>query len=174
MRAGESLVPMTADQLKRIFSETGPDFSAEVCPTASLEDLDPKAIERLRALWRKKSGNSAIESLSPEQLLTDCELTLNGRPTYAALILLGSRIALSKFLAQSEVIFEYRPQESVRAAAQRKEYREGFLLWDDDLWNTVNLRNEIQHYQDGLLVWDIPTFNEGVIREAILNTICTQ
>jgi len=47
MRAGESLVPMTADQLKRIFSETGPDFSAEVCTSALMEDLDPRAIRSL-------------------------------------------------------------------------------------------------------------------------------
>jgi ATP-dependent DNA helicase RecG len=36
----------------------------------------------------------------------------------------------------------------------------------------INLRNDIQHFQDGLFIWDIPTFNERVIREAILNAIC--
>ena len=33
MRAGGSLVPMTPDMLKNIFSETGPDFSAEAWGT---------------------------------------------------------------------------------------------------------------------------------------------
>ncbi|MBF0565894.1 MAG: hypothetical protein HQK89_11680 [Nitrospirae bacterium] len=36
MRAGESLVPMLPDMLKRIFDEAGPDFTAEICRGASL------------------------------------------------------------------------------------------------------------------------------------------
>lgn len=36
MRGGEALVPMTPDQLKRIFDEAGPDFSAELCPLRCL------------------------------------------------------------------------------------------------------------------------------------------
>ena len=45
MRSGEDLAPMTPDFLKRIFEETGPDFSAEICPHAVLSDLDPVAME---------------------------------------------------------------------------------------------------------------------------------
>lgn len=37
MRAGDSLVSMTDDQLRRIHEETGPDFSAEKCPKAGKE-----------------------------------------------------------------------------------------------------------------------------------------
>ncbi len=40
MRSGESLVAMTADRLKQIFAETGPDFTAEVCAGADLGTLD--------------------------------------------------------------------------------------------------------------------------------------
>lgn len=35
----------------------------------------------------------------------------------------------------------------------------------------INLRNEVQHYQEGLFVWDIATFNEKVVREAVLNAV---
>jgi len=35
----------------------------------------------------------------------------------------------------------------------------------------VNLRNDRQHYQEGLFVFDIPTFNERVVREALLNAV---
>ncbi len=40
MRAGEDLAPMTPDMLRRIFEEAGPDFWAEICPTATLAELD--------------------------------------------------------------------------------------------------------------------------------------
>ena len=45
MRGGESLVPMTPDMLKRIFDESQPDFSAEICVGADLGELDGRAIE---------------------------------------------------------------------------------------------------------------------------------
>jgi ATP-dependent DNA helicase RecG len=49
LRSGESLVPMSADQLQRIFAESGPDFSSEVCRAASVTDLDTGAIEVFRS-----------------------------------------------------------------------------------------------------------------------------
>lgn len=171
MRGGQDLIPMTPDMLKKIFAESQSDFSSEICPKTSIKDLDPEAIERFRELWRRRSGNKALDNLSHDQLLRDAELIVDGGMTYAALILLGTRNALGKYLAQAEVVFEYRSSESSISYQQRKEYREGFFLFHDDLWNTISLRNELYHYQDGLFIWDIPTFNEAVIREAILNAI---
>src|SRR6185369_3153114 len=49
MRAGESLVPMSPDQIKTIFDESQADFSADFAPGATVSDLSPEAIERLRA-----------------------------------------------------------------------------------------------------------------------------
>jgi ATP-dependent DNA helicase RecG len=171
MRAGQDLVPMTPDQLKRIFDETGPDFSAETCDRASLAELDAQAIQRFRTLWRRKSGNAALDALSDEQLLTDAELLVEGRVTYAALILLGTRQGLGKYLAQAELIFEYRSTEASGPAQQRVEHRVGALLFLDEIWNTINLRNDIQHFQDGLFIWDVPTFNEVAVREVVLNAV---
>lgn len=171
MRSGESLVPMTPDHLKRIFEESGPDFSAEIAKNATFADLDSVAITRFREMWKRKSGNSALDSSTDTQLLTDAELLVDGAVTYGALVLFGSAKALGRHLAQSEVVFEYRSSEASVQFQQRKEFREGFFLFDDELWKTINLRNEVQHYQEGLFVWDIQTFNEKVIREAILNAV---
>ena len=171
MRAGGSLTPMTPDMLKRIFSETGPDFSAEVCGNASRGDLDPAAIERLRTLWRRKSANELLDRITGEQLLADAELTVDGRVTYAALILLGTPQSMGRYLAPAEVIFEYRSSDASVPFQQRLEFRKGFFLFMDDLWAAVNHRNDVQHFQDGLFIWDIPTFNEAAIREAMLNAV---
>jgi predicted HTH transcriptional regulator len=96
---------------------------------------------------------------------------VDGQVIYAALILLGTRQALGRYLAQTEVIFEYRSTEASGPPQQRQEYRQGFFLFQDDLWHTINLRNDVQHFQDGLFIWNVPTFSETVIREAILNTV---
>lgn len=87
---------MTPDQLQRIFAEASPDFSAEICASAQLDDLDPIAVDVLRQLWQRKSPDQDISTRPVEQLLADAELLVDGEVTYAALILLGTRKALGK------------------------------------------------------------------------------
>lgn len=152
MRAGDALLPMTDDQLRRIHDETGPDFSAQVCPNATLEDLDPAAIELLRRLWQRKAPEQDIGTRPAERLLADAELVAGGELTYAALILLGTRAALGRHLGQAEVVFEYRPNEAPGPAADRREFRCGFLPVLDEIWQAVALRNDLQHFQQGLFV----------------------
>ncbi|PIS35959.1 MAG: transcriptional regulator [Nitrospirae bacterium CG08_land_8_20_14_0_20_52_24] len=171
MRAGDSLVPMTDAQLRLIHEEAGPDFSAEICPKAKLDDLDPTAVEVLRKLWQKKSPNQDIVARSTEQLLADAELVMGGRLTYAALILFGTREALGRRLGQAEIVFEYRSNEVPGPAADRREFRQGFFPVLDELWKLINLRNDLQHFQQGLFIWDVPTFNERAVREAVLNAV---
>jgi len=96
---------------------------------------------------------------------------VDGQITYAALILLGTREALGRYLAQAEVICEYRSHEAPGSAAERHEFRQGFLLVLDEMWRLISLRNDLQHFQQGFFVWDVPTFSERVVREAILNAV---
>ena len=91
--------------------------------------------------------------------------------TYAARALFGKRESLGKYLPQAEIIFEYRSSEASGPASQREEFRMGFFACYNRLWELINLRNDKQHYQDGFFVYDIPTFNERVVREAILSAI---
>jgi ATP-dependent DNA helicase RecG len=169
MRAGDALVAMSDEELRRIHEEAGPDFSAEICPSARIEDLDPDAVELLRRLWQRKVPAQDIASRPLERLLADAELLVDGRVTYAALILLGTREALGRLLGQAEIIFEYRSGEAPGPAADRREFRRGFLPVLDELWQALNLRNDLQHFQQGLFVWDVPTFDEQAVREVVLN-----
>ena len=171
MRAGEDLAPMTPDMLRRIFDEAGPDFSAEICPKAAMADLDPAAIESLRRRWTKHSGNNALSKRPADKLLRDAELVLPGGVTYAALILLGSRAALGRFLAQAEVVFEYRSTPRPGPANQREEFRQAFLSFYDRVWELVDLRNDKQHFQERLVMHPVRTFSEIAVREALLNAV---
>ena len=171
MRTGDALVPMSDERLRQIHNEAGPDFSAEICPGAGPSDLDPEAIELLRTLWERKTPGHRIATRPVERLLADAELAVGGQLTYAALIMLGTREALGRFLGQAEVIFEYRPNDAPGPAADRREFRRGFLPVLDQVWQAVNLRNDLQHFQQGLFVWDVPTFDERAVREALLNAV---
>ncbi len=170
-RSGDALRAMTQEELKQIFDEGGPDYSAQIEPDATLDHLDPGTVELFRQQWRKKSQNPALDSLSVERLLTDAELLIDGKLPRAALIFLGTKAALGRFIPQAEVIFEYRSSETHISHQQRIELRQGFLGILDQLWNTINLRNDVIQYQDGLFRRDLSVFNELVVREAVLNAL---
>lgn len=171
-RAGDALVPMGDQELRAIFAETGPDFTAEIVHRATLADLQPEAVSEFRKRWQKKSGNPRLATMSDSQILQDCSLIDDSAITYAALILLGKPASLTRHLAQAEVIFEYRSAEAAGPAADREEYREPFLLFHDRLWSKINLRNDRQSFQQDFFRYDIPTFDETSIREAVLNAVC--
>ncbi|WP_343410363.1 ATP-binding protein [Candidatus Amarolinea dominans] len=136
------------DLLKRILMRLA-DFggnlpSGRSWPTSILR---PSATP---AMWQRKSGNKALEALPVAQLLADAELVVRGGVTYAALVLFDTHQALGRYLGQAEVIFEYRSSDVTGPAAQREEYRQGFFLFQDEIWHKINLRNDKQHFQYGL------------------------
>jgi ATP-dependent DNA helicase RecG len=167
----DSLIAMPQDQLHRIYEETGHDFTGDICPSATINDLDKTAIAAFRRLWKDKSGNKRIANLTMEQLLKEAGVVDDRGVTYAALILFGSNKALRNYLPHSEVIFEYRSKEAAGPAAQREEFTHGYFAYYNRIWELINLRNDKQHYQDGMVIYDIPTFNEWVVREAVLNAV---
>jgi len=170
-RAGDGLVPMSDRELREIFSEIGPDFSAELCPLASMGDLEPAAIAVFRERWAAATQDTRKSRWSDEQTLANAELLIDRQPTYAALILFGSHVALGRKLAHAELVFEYRSSEASGPAADRVEYREGFFVWYEDIWKRINLRNDRQSFIEGLFRVEIPTFDETAVREALLNAI---
>jgi ATP-dependent DNA helicase RecG len=94
-----------------------------------------------------------------------------GQVTNAALILLGTSEALTRWLPQAEVIFEWRGSEDAVSFQDRREFRRAAFVFLDELWSIVNLRNTRQQYRDGLFTREIATFNEEAVREAILNAV---
>ncbi len=169
-RAGDDLISIPAHDLQVMFAEAGPDHSAQAS-AATLADAAPEALLVFRQRWARKVGNPRILDWDAETLLANAELAIDGQLTIAALILMGSKQALGRHLAQAEIVFEYRSSEAAGPAQDRLELREGFLLTHDALWQRINLRNDRQSYQDGLFRYDIPTFEEVAVREALLNAV---
>jgi len=170
-RDGDSLVPMPEEVRRSIYAEGGHDFSGDVCKDLTIDDLDPVAIEIFRDKWAEYSGVKRIATLSVEQLLRDADVVSDKGVTYAALILFGKRQPLLEYLPTAEVVFEYRLTEASGPANQREDFRIGFFNYYDRIWELVNLRNDKQHYQKRFQMLPVPTFNEVVVREALLNAV---
>lgn len=170
-RRGDSLVGMTPEEQRRIYHESGHDFSADICAGASLEDLDQGAVELFRKRWIMSSDNKRLDAVTSEQVLRDCEAVTPEGITFAALILFGKHESLGRLLGNCEVVFEYRSTNASGKAQHRENFRQGLFAFFDRLWELVNMRNDMQHYQDGFFIVDVPTFDERSVREAILNAV---
>ena len=86
-------------------------------------------------------------------VLADAELVVGGRVTVAALVLFGTRAALGRLLAQTEIVLEYRSADGSTSYQQRQEFREGFFLCQDRLWELINLLNDLQLFREGLFAF---------------------
>ena len=146
-RDADSLIPMPQEIVHKIYNEAGHDFSADICEGTVIDDLDPKTIKIFRNKWAAKSRNTRIRNLSDEQVLLDCGAINGDKITYAALVLFGKKPALVKYLPHCEIVFEYRSTNAAGPAQQREEFRIGFFVCYDKIWELINLRNDKQHYK---------------------------
>jgi ATP-dependent DNA helicase RecG len=167
----DRLIHMPEVVRRSIYSESGFDFSGQICKSITIADLDESAISVFRTMWVDCSGNNHLKALSSEQLLYDCGAVTDEGVTYAGLILFGSKNSIGKYLPHSEVVFEYRSSDAAGPAAQREEFKEGFFNYNDRIWELVNLRNDKQHYEYELFVFPVDTFRKRIVREALLNAI---
>ncbi len=174
MRTGESLREMSDAEILRILSEQEPDFSAQICDGLKLEDLDKDAIKAMKTQYAVKQENHSFQNLPDKQVLTDLDLLKSGKLNYAALILLGKSEAIRQYLPQNNIVVEFRLYHSMIQYTARKEFQLPLFIAIDKVWEYINqpASNPQLHYNDGPYIYDIPSFNEEVIREAILNAVC--
>lgn len=93
-RVKDSLVQMRAERLETILSESlalEDDWSAMIIPEATINDLDPKAIEVARENYADKHPKlkEEMKGWSDIQFLNNAKVTRNGQITNTAIILLG-------------------------------------------------------------------------------------
>ena len=170
MRLGESLRNMDSSQMKKILNETDPDFSSQPVVGLGFEDLDSAAMDNLRQQWAKKSNRPDYLSHSHLSTLSSLGLMVDNVPNYAALILVGTEAALSRYLPCAEIIFEWRQSKKV-SHDFRKTWRAPLLGSYDAIWETLNARNSRIPFQEGLIQREVYAFDEKTIREALLNAV---
>ena len=172
MRVGESLTRMSDEMYFSILQEQEPDFSSKICEGLTYGDLNKKAVEKMKGLYADKQKNPSFLQVRDERMLSDLQLAVNGKLTYAALILLGKSDIIDRYLPQSRIIWEYRNTETQIHYDRRQTITEPFITGIDSVWNlidqpTLNLNHPVQA---GLVVYNIYDFNREVIRECLLNS----
>lgn len=171
MRIGGSLRNMSDEELFAILQEQEPDFSAKICEGLTLENLSPEAIDNMRQAYIKKQRNPGFKTLPQPQVLCDLKLMINKEYTYAALILLGKHEAIANWLPQAKIIWEFRYHDHQIHYNFREEVCEPLFIAIDNIWKLINDKNAAIQLPMNAYIFSTLTFNEIVIREAILNAI---
>ena len=174
-RAGESRTSLGLDKQDEIRGQTvQSDWTAQVIPSASLNDLDDRALQSAREAFARKYENSIptkeVMAWPLATFLDRARLTKNGQITRTALLLLGKPEAawhLSPHMAQ----LTWR-LEGAESAYQH--FSLPFLL------NSTALYQKIRNIQirilpkDSLLAVEVAKYDRGIVLEALHNSIAHQ
>lgn len=92
-RTGESLVPLEHNKIEQIRSIINYDWSRQIIESASINNLDKDAILKARDQFKIKYDGKAIandiDKLSDTEFLNKAKITIDGKITKAAMLLLG-------------------------------------------------------------------------------------
>ena len=92
-RNGESLVPLAFNKIEQIKATANYDWSRQIIEEATIDNLDKEAINMARTQFKiKYKGREIadeIDKMSDIDFLNKAKVTLNGKITYAAMLLLG-------------------------------------------------------------------------------------
>lgn len=174
-RAGESLTHLGLDKLDEMRQLTqASDWSAQPVPRASIDDLDPQALQIARDAYAKKYSNrfpaGEDSGWSVAAFLDRARLTYDGHITRTALLLLGkpeSAYLLSPHPAQ----LTWKLDGPERAY---EHFRPPFLL------NTSVLYQKIRNIQlrilpeDQLLAVEVSKYDQRIVLEVLHNCIAHQ
>lgn len=169
MRIGESLREMSDAELANIMAEQEPDFSVKICSGLQIAHLDPVAVSNMKKAYAKKQKNPSFTRLSTEQVLKDLNLSTNKGLTYAALILLAKSKEIERFLPNAKSIWEFRFSTAQISYDFRETISDPLFLAIDQLWGHIDNKNAEIPVRYGAYVSTLRSFNEDVIREAVLN-----
>ena len=178
MRAGEELVPMSPDHLKRIFAEGGPDwFDRPAWAGASAEEvvalIDTQSFFDLMQLPYPTSRDGVLERLAQERLIerkTDGWSIAN-----LAAILLAKRLdAFSPELARKAarvVIYEGTNKLATRYDEPQPQ---GYAVGFEKLVDFVHSSAPRNHFVEQALRDEVKMFPRQAIRELVANALVHQ
>lgn len=176
-RDGESLKPLNQSKQDEIRRQTpAPDWSAEIVPDATIDDLDEVAIAKARKMFKKVHSRIPVEEVnrwSTEEFLSKCELMINGKLTRAAIILLGKMFSDSKLRpAVAEVTWTLRDEK--QDVVDYEHFSVPFILTVDEILAKIH-NLTLREMPGGTLFPDtMKQYDDYTIREALHNCIAHQ
>lgn len=175
-RIDDSLIELRSERLASILAETIEfvDWSAQIIPNASLDDLDPLALTLAKEKFREKNHNSTfvseIDAWDTRTFLDKAKITIQGNITRSALILLGKPESVH-FISPALTQITWKLEGEERAY---EHFEPPFLLATTALLHRIrNIRYKI-FPNNQLLATEVNKYDTRVILEALHNCIAHQ
>lgn len=174
-RAGESRAPLGLDKQDEIRQQTlAMDWTAQIVPGATLDDLDDLALRKARESFVQKYSNRItlddVMSWPLASFLDRARLTQAGQITRTTLLLLGKAESAWRLLPH--------PAQLTWSLEGPERAYEHFGL--PFLLNTTQLYHRIRNIQlrilpqDDLLPVEVPKYDQKIVLEALHNCIAHQ
>lgn len=173
-RAGESLCPLGLDKLD-LLRHTTFDWSAQIVPNATIDDLDSEALKLAKALFTQKHANrlsnEEINQWDTKTFLDKAKITQNGRITRTALLLLGK--------SESSFLLSPHPLQITWKLSTKKEsayehFSIPFLLTTSQLYQKIRNFQIRLLPQDSLIAKEVAKYDQKIVLEALHNCIAHQ
>lgn len=178
-REHESISPLPMNKVDLIRSQIGMDWSKEIVENATFEDLDKEAVKKARELFSKrqsdrKMAQEILRKLSDAEVLNKAGITIKGKITRTALLLLGK--------SESSYFFDgfipritwtlYNADNSVKTY---EHFDMPLLLAVDKVYSRIrNVKYRYIAGQQTLFPDEVDQYEPELIKEIINNCIAHQ
>jgi len=177
-RDGESKKPLNQAKMDEIREQSPiPDWTAQLVPNASIQDLDKLAIATAIVMYKKvhasKIPEAEVDSWSTEEFLANSDMMRDGQLTRAAILLLGTPSSLSK-LHPAVAQITWTLQDKDEIVVDYEHFSVPFILNVDKV--LAKIRNlTMRELPGGTLFPDtMKQYDDYTIREALHNCIAHQ
>ena len=178
-RIEDSLVELTLERLNAILDEplfTGSDWSAEIVPNATIDDLDEVAIAKARVMFKKVHSRIPAEEVnawSIPEFLSNAGVMIDGGITRAAIILLGKPVSVFK-LRPAIVRVTWSLRDEKQDVVDYEHFTVPFILTVDQI--LAKVRNlTMREMPGGTLFPDVmQQYDDYSMREILHNCIAHQ
>ena len=178
-RIEDSLVELTPERLNAILDEplfTGSDWSAEIVPNATIDDLDEVAIAKARVMFKKVHSRILAEEVnawSVSEFLSNAGVMIDGGITRAAIILLGKPVSVFK-LRPAVVRVTWSLRDEKQDVVDYEHFTAPFILTVDQI--LAKVRNlTMREMPGGTLFPDVmQQYDDYSMREILHNCIAHQ
>lgn len=173
-RDGESLKPLNQSKQDEIRNQTPyRDWSAEIVPNATLDDLDEVAIAKARKMFKKVHSRipvAEVNAWSDEKFLSKCGLMIDGKLTRAAIILLGK--SFSEYLLRPAVVqVTWTLRDKNKDVVDYEHFSVPYILTVDEILAKIH-NLTLREMPGGTLFPDtMKQYDDYTIREALHNCI---
>ena len=179
-RVEDSLIEMTQERLAVILDEPvyeANDWSAEIVPNATIDDLDELAVAKARIMFKKVHASNIpaaeIDAWTTEDLLSNSGIMSEGKLTRAAIILLGKPVSVFKLRpAVVEVTWTLRDER--QDVVDYEHFTVPFILTVDKILSKIHNLTMRELPGGTLFPETMKQYDDYTIREALHNAIAHQ